>query len=376
MEGIMHIDVHEIERRKERVRKAWRYEEVDHIPLGFVLEDFSTYTLREQCEDGRLQFEMNWKTIDRLLRLLPDDYIPAARVWPGYITIATMFGLRPHWSDNPNQAPGVLEHPISDMSQVQALEVPSPTTSGLMPFNLKWLRHFAEKFPPQVSLAGIDLGGPINTAKDMLETNLLFTAFYDHPEEFHRFLRLAAKVQIACYREIVQAVGNIDRLTCIDFDPVWAPEGRKGFVSDDVCASFSPDIFARFSTPYNNLIFQAWRGGRLHNCGPHPSAGLYLHHEPEINGLNCSYRYTKADLPRIKEAFRGKGIVEIMFDNGESAEEIIAGCEHTADELAPDVIAIPVVWLNESWTDDDIRALHQDLQHLAERYAREIRWAT
>ena len=373
MEGIGDIRHGEIERRKERVRRAWRYQRVDHVPLNFFLDDFSTYSLKEQCLSGEAQYRVNVRSIDRLLRLLPDDYIPAARVWPGYITIATMFGLHAHWSDDPNQAPGVAEHPIRDMAQVYDLEMPH-RQSGLMPFNLRWLRYFAEYLPTDVSLTGIDLGGPINTAKDLLDTNLLYTAFYDSPEAYHHFLALAAEVQIRCYQDIVAAVGDINRLTCIDFAPSWAPEGRKGFVSDDVCASYSPEIFETFSRPYNNRILQRWPGGRIHNCGPHPSIELYLDHEPPLTGLNCSFRYTRSELPRIRRAFEGRGIVELMFDNGESPDEITRGYEEIADGLAPGVIGIPIVWLTDGWSDQEIRELYHRLLDTAERYAREIRW--
>jgi hypothetical protein len=49
------IDPQEIEKRKDRVRKAWRRARVDRVPLGFVLEDFHGHTLRQACEDGGLQ---------------------------------------------------------------------------------------------------------------------------------------------------------------------------------------------------------------------------------------------------------------------------------------------------------------------------------
>ena len=85
----------------------------------------------------------------------------------------------------------------------------------------------------------------------------------------------AADVQAACYREVVAAAGSIERGSpAPNSDPLWAPEGRKGFISDDVCAGLSPEHFAEFSRPYNNRIFREWRGGRLHNCGPHPALAL------------------------------------------------------------------------------------------------------
>ena len=375
MAGIGDIDPREIERRKERVRRAWAYRRVDHLPLGFVLEDFSRYTLRELCESGEKQLEVNRLSIDRLLRLLPDDYIPVARLWPGYITIATMFGIPPHWAEDPMQPPGVLEHPIRDLSQVRSLRLPDPSTAGLMSFILEWTERFARELPPCVHLAGADLGGPLNTAKDLFETDLLFTAFYDDPETFHRFLDLAADVQIGCYERVIAAAGGLDRLTCIDFDPLWAPEGKKGFVSDDVSAGLSAEHFAAFSRPYNNRIFRRWPGGRLHNCGPHPALAHYLDHEPPINGLNCSFRFSRIDLSRIREAFSGRGIVEFMFDNGETPAEILRGYEEAASALSPEVIAVPVIWLNHTWRDDDIRALYEGLRSVSVRYAREMRWA-
>lgn len=374
MEGINDIDHKEIEKRKERVRRTWAYKKVDHIPIGFFLEDFSTYTLRELCENGELQYEENVKNINRLIGLIPDDYLPAARVWPGYMTIATMFGLEVHWSDDPNQAPGIREHIIFDISDVRKLKMPDAEKDGLMPFNLKWLRHFSERLPDDVSISGIDLGGPLNTAKDLFETNLLYTAFYDSPRDYHYFLNMVSDLQINCYREIIKAVGALERLTCIDFDPFWGPEGRKGFVSDDVCATISPEIFREFSMTYNNKIFKNWRGGRIHNCGPNPSIHLYIHHDPGINGLNCSYKYSRDDLMKIKKEFKGKGIVEFMFDNGESAEEIVDGYEKIAGTLAPDVAAIPLLWFNETWTDENIKDVYFELRNISEKYSREMRW--
>lgn len=371
---ISDINPGKIERRKERIRRTWEYRKVDHIPIGFFLDDWHPYALKELCQDGMLQYKINVRNINRLLELLPDDYIPAARVWPGYMTIATMFGAEVYWSDDPDQAPGIKEHIIKNMTEVYNLTMPDPKRDGLMPFNLRWVSYFTQNLPDVVSLTGVDLGGPLNSAKDLLDTNLLYTGFYDNPDEYHYFLRLMVEVQIRCYEEIINTAGNIDRLTCIDFDPVWAPENRKGFVSDDVCATISPEIFKEFSIPYNNEIFKRWRGGRIHNCGPHPSIHIYLNHNPEINGLNCSYRYTCKDISRIKETFRGRGIVEFMFDNAETPEEIVAGFENIAQSLAPDVVGIPVLWFDSSWKDSDIKDLYFSLRKISGEYATSMRW--
>lgn len=369
------LEPEELEKRKERLRRLWDYRPVDHIPIGFWADDFSTYTLWEQCRDSGRQLEQMIANNNRCLRVFSDDYIPMVRIWPGYMTIATMFGMDVFWGDDPNQPPGAAGFIIDSPEKMTALGKPDAKTAGIMPENLKWIAYAASNLPPDIAVTGVDLGGPLNTAKDLFETNFLYTAFIDYPDELCRFLDLITEVQIACYREIVTAAGGLERMVSIDFDPVWAPEGKKGFVSDDVCATISPEAFRQFSIPYNERIFQAFGEGRIHNCGPHPSADLYLEHHPRCLGINCSYRYTRNDFPRIKEAFRGRGILELNFDNGETPEEVLRGFEDAADSLAPDVAAVPVLVFDDSWEDDDLEGTYRELKKTAEIYARSMNWA-
>jgi hypothetical protein len=352
----------------------WEYKPIDHVPIAVWLDDFGSHSLREQCEDGSLQFEVMVGCLNRLVKVLPDDYIPYVRIWPGYMTIATMFGMEIHWGDDPNQAPGAEGFLIDRVEQVYDLKKPDASRGGLMPHNLRWLDYANRHLPPTVHITGIDLGGPLNTAKDLFETNLLYTSFLEAAEPLHHFLDLVTEVQVDCVREIVRAAGGIERLTCTDFDPVWAPPPYKGFVSDDVCASFGPDIFSEFSVPYNNRILRGFQGGRIHNCGPNPSSHRYTDHEPERFGLNCSYRYSRNDFHKLRDAFKAKGIVEVNFDNGESPEEIMRGFEEMADCFAPDTVAMPILFLDHVWSDEDIRALYTDLRKISEEYAKHIRW--
>jgi hypothetical protein len=214
----------------------------------------------------------------------------------------------------------------------------------------------------------------VNTAKDLLDTNLLYTALIDAPAAMHHLLALATEVQLDCYREIVRAVGGEERLTGIDFDPIWAPEGCKGFVSDDVCASFSPEMFREFSMPYNSRIYAEFGSGRLHNCGPHPSAALYPEHSPACRGINCSFRHTRSEFPKLRQAFRREGIIEVNFDNDETPEEVLSGYREVAEALAPDVPAIPLIMINDAHRDDEVRDLVQGLRRISETYAAEMHW--
>ena len=369
----LNIDHNEIERRKQFQRDLWDYRPVDHIP-PFIWPTWTFgHTQREITSDGAIQLETNYQTIEKCLRLLPDDYIPWARIWCGYMTIATMFGIDVHWSDDPDQAPGIKQHLITNLEDVFSLRKPELLT-GLMPENLSRLRQHAQSLPPDVSLSGIDAGGPLNTCKDILDTNLLYTAFYDNPRALHYLLNLVTEVQLEIYQAIVPAAGGLKRMTCIDFDPMWAPEKYKGFVSDDVCATINPKFFNEFSIAYNNRLYAPYGSGLLHNCGPNPCKFHYLEHTPRLKGLSLAYKYSQGDFPELRQIFAGWGILHVMLDNELTPEAMLAGYRHMMETLAPDVIAIPAVFVDDTWKDEDVTAIYWELRKIGEEYARNMRW--
>ncbi len=302
-------DFERIEADKQRLRDVWAYRRVDHIPVFVRISGRLGHTRREIIETDELQYQVNRSNLERSLRTLPGDYIPYARVWFGYMTIATMFGLPVHWSSNPEQSPGIAHSLITDMEAVYHLKMPEARCDGRMADNLRLQASFAERFPKWVHLTGFDLGGPLNSCRDLIEGTLLYTAMIEQPNALHHLLDLLTDLQIACYEAGIEAAGGLERMTQVDLAQIWAPEGHKGFVSDDVSATISPAMFETFSKPYNNRIFSRWPGGLLHNCGPHPSADRYLNHTPPINGINCSYRYTRELAARPAQSICRAGAV-------------------------------------------------------------------
>ena len=88
-----------------------------------------------------------------------------------------MFGCQIHWSEDPNQPPGVSGTSDQRLSTgLRTLKQPG-IRDGMMPENLRRMRLFAENLPPDVSLTGIDIGGPLNNLKDLLDTNLSIYQF-------------------------------------------------------------------------------------------------------------------------------------------------------------------------------------------------------
>ncbi len=90
--------------------------------------------------------------------------------------------------------------------------------------------------------------------------------------------------------------------------------------------------------------------------------------------MNCSYKYSKDDLSLFKREFSGKSIIELNFDNGDTAQEICKDFEQIANELSPEVIGMPIIFLDHTWSDDDIKGIYSDLRKISERYANEFLW--
>jgi uroporphyrinogen-III decarboxylase len=372
------IDHQEIERRKQLRRDLWDYRSVDHIPVVlWLLPEWQLYnygyTYVDLFEHDEVHFEVSIERVKKSLRLIPDDYIPFARMVLGPMTLATMFGAGIHWSDDPDQPPGVAEPIITDLEQVYGLARPS-VTDGIMPKHLRRLRYHSAHLPPDVYLTGVFAAGPLQVCADLIESNVFYLSFHDNPDALHHLLDVVTDVQQEVYRAVVDTVGGIDRLTSVDWDPVWAPEKYKSHVSDDICGNISPKAFREFSIPYNNRLYEPWGSGLMHNCGPQTPKWVYLEHNPRLKGINCAYDYSYGDLADLGEIFAGWGIVEVNFDSGETAEEMLEGFRFMMETLAPDTVGVPVCTIDESWADDEITAFYWEMRKIADEYAANMRW--
>jgi len=383
----LEIDHEKVERIKEQRRRLWNYQRVDHIPVDVELYPHylsDIYTARRRFEEFDVWFECNLEAVRRSLATLPDDYIP----WVGFLSrgsvgIPTMFGATVFWGSDPHQDP-YIKPILTDLDQVYELPEPDPHRDGTMPETLEWTREFARRFPPDVHIAPLDLEGPLALAEMLAGSHLLYIGLRQNPEAIHHLLDLTTRTLIACEEAVIEAAGGLERLTSINDHVVWQPEWCKGALSDDICANISPAMFKEFSIPYNNRIYERWGGGLFHNCGPNPSAGLYLHHTPSLHGYNCSYQYSKDDLgklrealgPRAQEELGYRGHLQVLIgESGATAEEMVAAFRDLMERLAPDVYAIPSCYVEPAaWTDDDITQLYREMREVGDEFAANMRW--
>jgi hypothetical protein len=44
------------------------------------------------------------------------------------------------------------------------------------------------------------------------------------------------------------------------------------------------------------------------------------------------------------------------------------------ETLAPDVIGIPMIFVDDTWHDDDVTAIYWDMRRIADEYAANMKW--
>jgi hypothetical protein len=379
------IDDGEVERRKENLRRVWRYEPVDHIPVTVDFSPACGETVRDSHLRTEAWFSSAVRRIQWSLRLLSDDYIPVAQPpWLAFHTVPPMFGAQLWWAQDPNEMPGIKDPLITSVEQLYELPDPDPHRDGFVPEILRRLEIGTACFPAEVSLGGVDMMSPLGDVLDLMDQTLFFVSLKRDPEAILQACDVVTRAQIAVQDAALAVVGGIERFASLSKWPTWRPELAKTLVVDDIASLLSPATFARFDLPFSDRLIERYGGGLLHVCGPHPSARLYLHDKPPIHGLNCSFRYSRDYLATLKEEFGRhaedtygrRGHLEVMFERGVPLDAMVTGFRELAEALAPEVVALPYcqILTDGSVSDDEIVRFNGAMRSVAEEYAAKMRW--
>lgn len=360
----------ELERRKALYRRLWQGQAVERIPLDVRVGMPSTYSVQDQFRDGEKQLSAALDSAMATWRLVPSsDAIPAMRPDVGCSCLASAFGSEYHWDENPNQTPGVKQKLITDLEkQVDGLPNPDPTRDGWLPEGLKRIRKFAEAGEGFLPVSLLDAAGGVNVAADLMGMTELLMAFYETPQAVHALLDKIQILYAATIRAGIEAAGGQENITTTDFEDLWYPEGFKGHVSDDISASFSPEMYAEFSAPYHARIFREFGPGGLHNCGPNPCHAAYVAQEISPRTVDLSDAYSHDDLPKFKESFKHKAFIYLFWTG---RKEPVAWFTEIMELLAPDVIVVPVFYFGPN---DNPEEMCKKLQPVAVEYARRMEW--
>ncbi|HSV30545.1 MAG TPA: hypothetical protein VLH40_00785 [Atribacteraceae bacterium] len=358
-----------IEARKEVVTRTWAYHSVDHIPVLFSVDWLPwPKTYREEFENGQIQRRNRMYSIRQSLEMIPDDYIPTAFIDVGCVGLAESFGGEIFLGDDPGQTPGIIKPVITTPQELELRlgEGLTPNfTRGLAAEYLLRLNAFIEETDERVYVSGMDLNGPMGVAMDLLGSKLLFELLLDENPLLFGLLETITGAICDFTDLAVKRAGTVERFTSLDYFWYWCPV--KGHVSSDLSAMYSGRYFDLIERTYLERILETYGGGLLHNCGPNPCTENYAAMN-DLRGLNVSYRYSKNDLPRFRRHLSGRVVYFFMDDNDEYGS--IDDFRHIMDELAPEVIGIPIVsCLNPTL---NIPSLYRQYRTVATEYARRV----
>jgi uroporphyrinogen-III decarboxylase len=378
-----HWDDREIESRKQRIRDVWNYRRVDHIPINFsVWSNPNEYTTWDYLKDAEKNLDIALNSLQKSIELIPDDYIPVLKPDKGYPIIAQIYGAPITWGYDPDQWPGIAVKLINSIDDMYKMTKPNVYEDGWGPELRTRIQMFRYVAKEKIYLTGYDIAGPLVIANDLTDTNLLLLSIKQNPEALHHLLKNLTETYNEFARMIVEAAGGLDNMTCVHWDTLWAPEGQKGYIADDIAAMISPDDYDIFCKPYNNIHFAEYGGGTIHNCGPHHMADRYLTHNPPVTAINIDYEKGVDEFEKIGRIFSGRGVVSVIFPDLRALTEGLPPADLMIDyhkkmieAFLPGTIGIPTYFIDDAeYSDKEIVEIYHEMKKLSIDYANNLEW--
>jgi hypothetical protein len=199
----------------------------------------------------------------------------------------------------------------------------------------------------EIPTSNLDCGNGFMMAYEITETELFFTTLRDDPKAIHNMVDIITDVIIEVESKVIEIAGGINNMTSTEWDDKWLPEGKKCLISADLQPLYSPNDYFVFELPYCNRQFKTFGPGFIHNCGPQTAIEHFWDHEPKPYGITCEYYSCIDDYKKIKQVFRQdhKAVLIVEFTNMKDSDEMQAAYRNLMEVLAPDVIAIPWMWV-------------------------------
>ena len=248
---------------------------------GFIIDSpwlpgWSGISTLQFYSSEKLWFEANIKA----LTTFPDViFLPGFWSEFGMCTEPSAFGAKTIWTKN------ALPHAdriITDISEIDNLHEPNPSTDGLLPFVIQRLINYQ----PEIRHAGYEIKfavarGPLNIASFLLGTTELLTAMIMDSDAVHRFLEKITSFTINWLQLQKETFPTIEGILVLD-DIV-------GFVGDEECREYA--------VPYLKRIFAAFdsKVRFFHNDAQGLISTPYLK-EIGINLFNFSFEHSMQEI--------------------------------------------------------------------------------
>lgn len=373
----------EIEKRKERIRKIWRYEHVEHIPLGiYIVNNKEQFTRKEIETEKEKNLRLDLNSVKKSLEVLPDDYIPFLKPEVGCATIPTILGCEVSYTEQFDNFSTVKEPIVNKIEDLEKLEIPLSKNEiikkGLMPLNLEKIHYYQDITKCSIDMTGFDIGGVMCSSVDIMDSNLFYISLITEKERMLNYLEKISDLYVKVQEILTDEIGDLNKMMNIDWDVSWYPEGHKGYVSDDPCANFGVEMFEKYSKPFNKKMYDRFGYGGFHNCGPHPCASAYCNYSEEnavkkVKAVNCSLQFTYKKIDKFISVFSGSETIlyflfEEEFYDLKSAVRLYA--ELVEKCVKHNVVCIPYYAIDTALhSDDEINDIFNEFLNISKGYA-------
>lgn len=382
------ISKNEVEKRRQLIRDIidYKLDSCDHIPILIThFPNSKGCTLTEVYTNKEIQLEYELEKIKSTLNRVPDDYIPSIKSDLGYIITQSIFGMKPIYSSDtnpakyPDQAPYVdpKTKPIKSIKDMYRFKRPNDIFSrGLVPDGLERVRYLMRETNYEIPTSCLDVGNGLLITYELTETKLFFTTMKDDPKAIQHVTDILTDIIIDLVDEVIRIAGGIDNMTSTEWDEKWYPEGKKCYISSEMQPLYSPNDYPLFDLPYCNRQFKHFGSGFIHNCGPQVALDYFWDHDPKPYGITCEYYSCIGDYEKIKDTFskHHKAVLFVEFTNMKDSDEMVRAFTHLMDVLAPEVIAIPWMWVGPVHIcQEDPEVIYRKLLKVSKEYIKRMK---
>lgn len=190
-----------------------------------------------------------------------DDFVPYFVPSFGTGVLASGFGAQIYYPENSD--PAVAGPILTRPEDIDRLELPDPTRSGLMPQVLATID--AMRAVGELPVGLTDMQGILDTAAQLCGHERLFLWMYDAPEKIHLLFDKIAQALIDWLKAQKEHIG--EPLNSCYCQLLCMPPGSGVCLSEDDAVSISARLYREFCVVPNSRVFNALGGGMLHFCG-------------------------------------------------------------------------------------------------------------
>ena len=239
-----------------------------------------------------------------------DDYTPFLHPWYGTAVLASAFGIEVIC--NPKADPAVDLATMQQPEEIDALPVPVPGKSGVMPEVVRMLDYF--KAHSDLPVCFTDCQGPLATALQVIGYDKFCYWMQDEPGQIHKLMGKVADALIAWVKFQKERTGQ--PLTGCNYPlSIRMPAGSGGvWMADDDSVIMSTDLYREFVKPYNEKLLAAFGGGCIHYCG---NSTQNIQNYCDTKGVTAINNFMLDDFVaagKMRRALRDKGIVYMACD--------------------------------------------------------------